>query len=176
MLAIRNNLIKSPIFLLVLIFFFNAHFLPLASAEPVPGLLPKIPILDALLALGASPPPPILQTTKPSPQCANVNQGELMCCRATVAGDVQLVVWLAALYGYNLNPNDINGLNCEWPPLHGRHPAVIPPRCGDIVLTSEATHLGDTNLDTCPGVKVCCQVTGLVSISCVSLDYPPYAF
>jgi len=112
MFAIRSRLNHSPLLFLLLVLL-NAPFLRLASAEPIPGLLPKIPILDALLALGASPPPPILQTTKPSPECANINKGELMCCRATVAGDIQLVVWLAALYGYKLNPNDINGLNCE---------------------------------------------------------------
>ncbi|OIW26610.1 hypothetical protein CONLIGDRAFT_481862 [Coniochaeta ligniaria NRRL 30616] len=103
-------------------------------ANPTPGLFPlagKIPILDALLALGASPPPKLLQTVNPSPECAAINQGELQCCRAMVAGDVQLVVWIAMVYGYNLNPNDINGLNC------------------------------DNNLDACPGVKVCCQVTAL---------------
>ncbi|KAH8886991.1 hypothetical protein GQ53DRAFT_598003, partial [Thozetella sp. PMI_491] len=77
------------------------------------------------------PPPPILRTTSTSPECANINQGELMCCRGTLAGDVQPVVFLAALYGYYLNPNDVNGINC------------------------------DSNLATCPGVKVCCQVTGL---------------
>lgn len=80
--------------------------------NPTPGLLPKIPILDALLALGASPPPKLLQTVNPSPECAAINKGELQCCRAMVAGDIQLVTWIAMVYGYNLNPNDINGLNC----------------------------------------------------------------
>ncbi|KAK1767297.1 hypothetical protein QBC33DRAFT_64815 [Phialemonium atrogriseum] len=136
MLTIRSFLALPLLPLLALL-------LPLVSADPVPGLLPKIPILDALLALGASPPPPILRTTHPSPQCAAINQGQLMCCRATVAGDIQLVVWLAELYGYNLNPNDINGLNC------------------------------DTNIDTCPGVKVCCQVTGLTPLLALWChDYP----
>jgi hypothetical protein len=88
-------------------------FLAQTAAEPIPGLLPKIPIVDALLALGASPPPKALRSVNPSPECAAINQGELMCCRATVAGDVQLVVWLAMVYGYDLNPNDINGLNCK---------------------------------------------------------------
>jgi hypothetical protein len=82
------------------------------QATPTPGLLPKIPILDALLALGADPPPKLLQTVNPSPECAAINQGELQCCRAMVAGDIQLVTWIAMVYGYDLNPNDINGLNC----------------------------------------------------------------
>ena len=91
---------------------------PAAAPEPAPepGLLglnlPHIPLVDALLALGASPPPPILRTQVKSPECANINQGELMCCRGTIAGDLQPVVFLAALYGYHLNPNDINGIDC----------------------------------------------------------------
>ncbi|KAB5536191.1 hypothetical protein GE09DRAFT_343111 [Coniochaeta sp. 2T2.1] len=104
------------------------------NPNPKPGLLPlagKIPILDALLALGAAPPPKLLQTVNPSPECAAVNKGELQCCRATVAGDVQLVEWIAKVYGYELNPDDVNGLNC------------------------------DKDLDSCPGVKVCCKVTAL---------------
>jgi len=80
-----------------------------AAANPTPGL---IPLLDPILDLGASDPPRFLQTVKPSPQCANINQGELQCCRGTLAGDQQLVVWLARVYGYRLNPNDINGVNC----------------------------------------------------------------
>lgn len=87
--------------------------LAIRKPDPEPGLLPKVPILDALLALGASPPPKVLRTPVQSPECAAVNKGELMCCRATVAGDVQMVVWLAKVYGYNLNPDDINGLLCK---------------------------------------------------------------
>lgn len=88
--------------------------LSLRNPSPEPGLLPKIPVVDALLALGASPPPKVLRTPVKSPECAATNQGELMCCRATVAGDLQMVVWLAMVYGYDLNPNDINGLNCKF--------------------------------------------------------------
>jgi hypothetical protein len=108
------------------------------TASPEPGLLGSVlsainsdvvaPVLDIL----ALPPPTFLQTFQPSPQCANVNQGELLCCRATVAGDVQPVVWLASVYGYSLNPNDVNGLNC------------------------------DTNVTSCPGTNLCCQVTFMV--------------
>jgi len=81
----------------------------MVKANPTPGL---IPLLDPILDLGASDPPRFLQTVKPSPQCANINQGELQCCRGTLAGDQQLVVWLAKVYGYRLNPNDVNGVNC----------------------------------------------------------------
>ena len=87
--------------------------LALVSANPTPGL---IPLLDPVLDLGAIDPPRFLQTVKPSPQCANINQGELQCCRGTLAGDQQVVVWLAKVYGYRLNPNDINGVNCASPP------------------------------------------------------------
>ena len=90
---------------------------PIAEPEPEPLLgLPVIPLVDALLAIGASPPPPILQTQVKSPECANINQGELMCCRGIIAGDLQPVVFVAALFGYNLNPNDINGLDCKFHP------------------------------------------------------------
>lgn len=107
MFSIRTKMLS--LFLLLGTLLFSVQ------ANPTPGLLPlagKIPILDALLALGASPPPKLLQTVNPSPECAAINQGELQCCRAMVAGDVQLVTWIAMVYGYNLNPNDINGLNC----------------------------------------------------------------
>lgn len=89
-----------------------------AIAEPIPAPDPALlPLLDSIvrpvLNLGASPPPTFMRAREPSPECANINQGQLQCCRGTVAGDQQVVVWLAKLYGYNLNPNDINGLNCE---------------------------------------------------------------
>ncbi|KAL8377291.1 hypothetical protein RB595_008127 [Gaeumannomyces hyphopodioides] len=92
---------------------------------------PRLPVLDPLLKLLAAPPPENLHTTTPSPECAGVNGGELQCCRGTLAGDQQVVVFLAKLYGYSLNRNDINGVNC------------------------------DSNIAECPGVKVCCQVTAL---------------
>lgn len=108
MFSIRSTMLS--------LFLFMSTLLLPVQANPTPGLLPlagKIPILDALLALGASPPPKLLQTVNPSPECAAINQGELQCCRAMVAGDIQLVVWIAMIYGYDLNPNDINGLNCK---------------------------------------------------------------
>ncbi|KAK8021652.1 hypothetical protein PG990_006790 [Apiospora arundinis] len=63
--------------------------------------------------LGNAPPPQLLWTPRPSPQCAAVNGGELQCCRGALAGDQPLVVFLAGVYGYQLNPNDVNGLVCE---------------------------------------------------------------
>ena len=88
--------------------------LSVAQPTPISDVLPKLPVVDALLALGASPPPKQLQTPTPSPECAAINGGELQCCRATIAGDVQLVTWIAMVYGYDLNPNDVNGLNCTY--------------------------------------------------------------
>jgi hypothetical protein len=117
-------------------------------AAPQPGL---IPILDPVLDLGAIDPPSFLQTQKPSPECANVNQGQLQCCRGTVAGDNQLVVWIAKIYGYKLNKNDVNGLDCK----HG----YLKPFASSRPLTILQ---GDNNLAECPGVKVCCKVTALV--------------
>ena len=145
---------------------------PVAEPEPEPLLgLKLIPLVDALLAIGASPPPPILQTQVKSPECANINQGELMCCRGIIAGDLQPVVFVAALFGYNLNPNDVNGLDCKYIP----YPILRLSRA-DVTCLRECLSgllfaaplliellVGDRNLTSCPGVEVCCQVTGLVS-------------
>ncbi|KAI0475417.1 hypothetical protein GGR56DRAFT_675547 [Xylariaceae sp. FL0804] len=92
---------------------------------------PLTPLVTLLGSLGSAPPPAIFWTPTPSPQCAAVNGGELTCCRGALAGDVQLVVFLAQLYGYSLNPDDITGVDC------------------------------DNNLSSCPGVELCCQVTAL---------------
>jgi len=105
-----------------------------ASATSNPRAPISDPILDPILNLLAAPPPTFLQACHPSPNCTKINGGELQCCRGTVAGDNQLVVFLAGLYGYKLNHNDINGLDC------------------------------DDDLDSCPGVKVCCQVTALAPL------------
>lgn len=72
--------------------------------------------------IGNADPPALLWTPHPSAQCAvsnGGNGGALQCCRVTVAGDLPIVVFLAKIYGYNLNPNDVNGLVCEFyfPPL-----------------------------------------------------------
>lgn len=91
-------------------------FAPSVSGTPSGLNLPIVgQVLTPILDLAALPPPTLIQTMSPSPQCAKINQGQLMCCRGTVAGDLQPIVWLAAVYGYNLNPNDINGLDCMSP-------------------------------------------------------------
>lgn len=106
MFSIRAALLSLSLLL-------STALVPTTHASPAPSLLSNIPILDALLELGASPPPKLLQTVNPSPECAAINNGELQCCRATLAGDVQLVTWIAMIYGYDLNPNDINGVDCK---------------------------------------------------------------
>ncbi|KAE9366490.1 hypothetical protein N431DRAFT_561920 [Stipitochalara longipes BDJ] len=89
-------------------------------------------ILDEIPILYASP-PAFLQTKNPSPQCANINGGALLCCNSIINGDMPLVVELADLAGnFQLNPNSINGLFCK------------------------------SDFETClPGVKLCCQVDAI---------------
>ncbi|KAI2635827.1 hypothetical protein GGS26DRAFT_513741 [Hypomontagnella submonticulosa] len=102
-----------------------------SNPAPTPETISLEPVLDLLGGLGNAPPPDILWTPNPSPECAAINKGELQCCQGTLAGDLPLIQFLAALYGYKLNPNDVNGILCN------------------------------DNLATCPGVKLCCQVTAL---------------
>jgi len=99
---------------------------PLTGA--VGTILNSIPLLYAAA-------PDFLLTKDPSPQCANVNGGTLLCCSSTINGDMPLVVELAQLAGnFKLNPNSINGLYCK------------------------------KDFTTCnPGTKLCCQVDDLVN-------------
>lgn len=82
------------------------------------GALPPRDLVAELLApvvdLGNTPPPDLLWTPNPSAECAGVNAGELQCCRGSLAGDLPIVVFLAKVYGFELNPNDVNGILCEW--------------------------------------------------------------
>ncbi|KAK7923494.1 hypothetical protein PG985_007565 [Apiospora marii] len=123
--------IITPILLALAVAPSTATALPEPAADP--GLISGLADATKTLLgnLGNAPPPKLLWTPSPSPQCAAVNGGELQCCRGALAGDQPLVVFLAQLYGYRLNPNDVNGLVC------------------------------DDQLDQCPGVKMCCQVTAL---------------
>jgi hypothetical protein len=87
----------------------------LAVPHPEPqlsGILGDIlddvgPILD-LIPVIDDPPPAFLWTKNPSPECANINQGALYCCGSTFNGDMPLVVELADLVNYRLNPDSIN--------------------------------------------------------------------
>lgn len=85
---------------------------PAPVSAPSPISLP--PVLDETIqGIGNAPPPPILWTPKPSPECATINAGELQCCQGTLAGDLPLVKYLATAYGFELNPNDLNGISCK---------------------------------------------------------------
>ncbi|KAI1082513.1 hypothetical protein F5B20DRAFT_578179 [Whalleya microplaca] len=109
----------------------------LPSSSPDSSLLS--PVTSLLSSLGNAPPPQILQTADPSPECAALNGGALQCCDGSLAGDVPPVLLLAKLFGYALNPNDVNGVLCN------------------------------DDVKTCPGVRMCCQVTALsplVSLYC----------
>ncbi|KAI2603145.1 uncharacterized protein GGS25DRAFT_526185 [Hypoxylon fragiforme] len=99
----------TPFFLSPLL---SSTLITAATREPNPIQLS--PILDILKEIGNAPPPSFLWTPRPSPRCAAVNAGELQCCQGTLAGDLPLIQWLAALYGYRLNPNDVNGVLCKF--------------------------------------------------------------
>ncbi|KAI0903295.1 hypothetical protein F4824DRAFT_185129 [Ustulina deusta] len=144
------------LFLLLISLAFFAH---LGAGAPEPKLTitpllpptptgPLAPLISLLENIGNGEPPEFLTTPDPSPECAKEvggNGGQLQCCRVTVAGDLPIVVFLADVIGYNLNPNDINGVIC------------------------------DDEIDDCPGVRVCCEVTllsPLLSLYCA--DYNPH--
>ncbi|CZR56231.1 uncharacterized protein PAC_06119 [Phialocephala subalpina] len=61
-----------------------------------------------LIPLLSTPPPAALMTKQPSPQCAKVNKGALLCCESTFQGDIPIFVQAAPLVAYKLNPNSIN--------------------------------------------------------------------
>ncbi|OTA98872.1 hypothetical protein M426DRAFT_28031 [Hypoxylon sp. CI-4A] len=103
---------------------------PVAASALIPE--PSLATLKPLLGgLGNTPPPEIIWTPNPSPECASINMGELQCCQGSLAGDLPLIQFLAAVFGYKLDPNDVNGVLCS------------------------------NNLENCPGIKACCQVTAL---------------
>jgi hypothetical protein len=93
---------------------FMATLIP-ASPTPSPNpdligslgpLIQDIPILDGPL--------PSMMTKNPSPECASLNQGTRLCCQSTFDGDVPIVLELAPLLGYKLDPNSVNGIYCEY--------------------------------------------------------------
>jgi hypothetical protein len=107
MLALRSTACLSQV--LAVIFLSTGVY---ASALPPLQLGDIIgPLTDGLLN-GA--PPAELTTKNTSPECVNINNGTYQCCESAIKGDMPPVVSLAALAGYKLNPNDINGLICMW--------------------------------------------------------------
>ncbi|KAH7327063.1 hypothetical protein BKA65DRAFT_539739 [Rhexocercosporidium sp. MPI-PUGE-AT-0058] len=120
----------STTFILILLVF-TAIFPP---ALALPQLLDAVGALLDLVPLLSTPPPRELWTKTPSPECANVNGGALLCCESTFQGDIPIIVQLAPLISYKLNPNSNN---C----IYGRK-----------------------NFDTCnPGTRMCCQVDVLAT-------------
>ncbi|KAI9769617.1 MAG: hypothetical protein M1839_003619, partial [Geoglossum umbratile] len=96
-----------------------------------------------------------------SPECANINRGQHLCCAMTIDGDQPPVVALALLAGYNLNRNSINGIACEWSPrfawvdIFG---ALAEKKANWILFLY---HIGKETWDVCNWTELCCQVTGL---------------
>ncbi|KAI2624494.1 hypothetical protein GGS21DRAFT_322941 [Xylaria nigripes] len=124
---------------------------PQSSLQPLlPSLTgPLGPVVTAIANIGNAEPPPLIYTPHRSPECEKSkggNGGALQCCRTTVAGDIQLVEFLAKLYGYNLTPNDINGVLC------------------------------DDEIKGCPGVLVCCEVTALMQLGDVRSNLRLYRY
>ncbi len=74
----------------------------------LPQLLGIVGQLLGIIPILSTPPPRELWTKTPSPECANVNGGALLCCESTFNGDIPIVVQLAPAVGYKLNPNSIN--------------------------------------------------------------------
>jgi hypothetical protein len=75
-------------------------------------------ILLALAPLAALADPDLLTgflnpVERVSPECKPINSGQHLCCAMTITGDQPIVVSLAQLVGYDLNPNDVNGLACK---------------------------------------------------------------
>ncbi|TLD33597.1 hypothetical protein PspLS_01017 [Pyricularia sp. CBS 133598] len=139
----------------------NLHLLLFLTAAIGPAASPQSGVVSAIPSTGISAltntanlksipltPPQLRRETRPSPECIDVNGGELQCCRTLQSGDQELVRWLAKTYEYNMTPDVVNGLNCD----------------GDV--------------ESWPGVKMCCRVTKLsplLSMWCESPnDKTPY--
>ncbi|KAH6720616.1 hypothetical protein DL95DRAFT_440341 [Leptodontidium sp. 2 PMI_412] len=105
-----------------------------SPAFALPQLLGAVGALLGLVPLLSTPPPRELWTKTPAPECANVNGGALLCCQSTFQGDIPIIVQLAPLIGYKLNPNSNN---CIY---------------------------GKKNFNACnPGTRMCCQVDVLAT-------------
>lgn len=119
-------------------------------------LLQQIPLLS-------NPPPAALMTKQPSPECANVNKGALLCCQSSFQGDIPIFVQAAPLVAYKLNPNSIN---C----IYGMSILNLPmSNCIGLIRADERT--GTRNVTDCSrGVELCCQVDALATVSTQSAD------
>ncbi|KAH8669693.1 hypothetical protein BGZ60DRAFT_408068 [Tricladium varicosporioides] len=80
-----------------------------------PGLFDLVPILNNLPILNY--PPAHMITTNPDPECQAINGGARWCCQSTFDGDMPIVMELAPVLGYKLNPNSVNGIFCKKDPV-----------------------------------------------------------
>ncbi|ATZ50547.1 Bhl1 [Botrytis cinerea B05.10] len=119
------------------------------AATALPLSTPLIPLLDTLINITItastlnSAPPTALTTTTHSLECADVNQGALVCCPSIVDGDQPVVVMAAKMFGFVLNGNSVNGVGCRTI-YNGAYCPVLEHR-------------------------LCCQVTDLMVLPLVSL-------
>ncbi|KAF7893782.1 hypothetical protein EAF00_007296 [Botryotinia globosa] len=139
-----------PISTILSLLLLYPHPLTLASpTPPLPTSLSLLPLLDTLINITItastlnSAPPAALTTTTHSAECADVNQGALVCCPSILDGDQPLVVAAARMFGFVLNGNSVNGIGCR--------------------------NLDDGA--SCPVLehRLCCQVTDLMVLPLVSL-------
>jgi hypothetical protein len=71
-----------------------------------------LPVFSILTLVTAAPPlEAALEKRQSIPTCNN--GGEALCCQGTFAGDLPLIVALAGLSSFPLNPNDINCLGSK---------------------------------------------------------------
>lgn len=82
--------------------------------DAIIGLIPP-ELIENLTPVINDPPEFLVTTTTPEeqPQCADVNQGTLLCCDASFSGDQQVVLDLAECVDYPLNHNAVNGFECK---------------------------------------------------------------
>ncbi|TGO28364.1 hypothetical protein BPAE_0028g00110 [Botrytis paeoniae] len=141
-----------PLFILslLLLLLLSPHPLTLASPTPPSPTSPSLTsLLDTLINITItasnlnSAPPAALTTTTHSVECADVNQGALVCCPSILDGDQPVVVTAARIFGFVLNGNSVNGIGCR--------------------------NINDGA--DCPVLehRLCCQVTDLMVLPLVSL-------
>ncbi|TEY39452.1 hypothetical protein BOTCAL_0455g00060 [Botryotinia calthae] len=138
------------------------------SASPLPLSLPSplIPLLDTLINITISAstlnsaPPTALTTTTHSAECADVNQGALVCCPSIVDGDQPVVVMAARMFGFVLNGNSVNGVGCRsiddgayCPVLEHRLCCQVTDLFGDVVSWCGGTLIWRIRLDVGMGVE-----------------------
>ncbi|KAF7939332.1 uncharacterized protein EAE97_007412 [Botrytis byssoidea] len=109
-----------PLSTILSLLLLSSQPLTLASPTPPPPTsLSLLPLLDTLINITLtastlnSAPPTAFTTTTHSAECADVNQGALVCCPSILDGDQPLVVTAARMFGFVLNENSVNGIGCR---------------------------------------------------------------